>query len=275
MSGAEAGAGGGGAGAAAAPPSTPPAAPAPAPAPAAAPPTPLEQRQWRRGAQTGVRVAVTTAKSARARGAEASAAGTRAITALTNALLEAAYLPTRPLGLLAEAPGFAEAARRKLLGRAERALRELEGCWQRLAEAAEELRAAADGVSAHPADARWQRGSPVFSALPLPRAAALLRGVAEAAAREAEAKRRLVTALASLVRGSGGGGGSAHPGGSSGQGGGGGDRGAGAGGGAGAGAEALRERLTVAIASWLARPFVDDEAADAALATLTEDMAGF
>jgi hypothetical protein len=39
--------------------------------------------------------------------------------------------------------------------------------------------------------------------------------------------------------------------------------------------EELRATLTCAVAAWLARPYVDDEAADAALAALTDDMAGF
>lgn len=103
----------------------------------AAPPTSLEQRQWRRGAQTALRLALTATKAARSRGAEASAEGTQALTALTNALLEASYLPSRPLGVLADAPGLVEAGVAKLRRRAAAAHARLHDCWRRQHAAAQ------------------------------------------------------------------------------------------------------------------------------------------
>jgi len=103
---------------------------------APAPPTPLEQRQWRRTAQTAVRVALTTTKAARSRSNDASAAGTSALTDLTNLLLESAYLPARPLGVLSDTPGLVEAAASKLRVRQREALVQLEESWEQLDAAA-------------------------------------------------------------------------------------------------------------------------------------------
>jgi hypothetical protein len=122
-------------------PHTPaPATPNPAhaaPVPAAAPPTPLEQRQWRRAAQTSLRVALTATKAARARAADASLNGTRDLTDLTNQILAAEYLPSRPLGALKDEPGLLEAAAAKLRLRQAAALARLEGSWRQLASAAQ------------------------------------------------------------------------------------------------------------------------------------------
>jgi hypothetical protein len=123
------------------------------------------------------------------------------------------------------------------------------------------MSAAAAGVAAALTDASWQPRAAVFHVVPLPRAAALLSDIASMHARESDTKRSLVGALRRLVAelsaDGGGGGGGGSSGGSSGD------------------VEALRERLTAAIAAWLARPFVDDERVDLILGTLTEDMNGF
>ncbi|KAI8474324.1 MAG: hypothetical protein J3K34DRAFT_518276 [Monoraphidium minutum] len=222
------------------------------------------QRVWRRAAQTALRVAVTATKAARSRAAEATAAGTRDLTDLTNQILAAAYLPARPLGVLAGEPGLLEAAAEKLARRQGGALARLEGSRRKLEAAAQDMRAAAAAAAAEPAGSRWQARAPVFSAVPLPAAAEMLSEIATMAEREAAAKRDLVAGVAALaagLRAAAGGGGE-------------GERGGGGGGG-GLPPDALRERLTVAIAAWLSRPFSNDERAELLLGVLTEDMAGF
>lgn len=103
----------------------------PAPSSTPAPPTPLEQRQWRRAAQTALRVALTATKAAQTRSDEAAQEGTRALTDFSNALLEAGLFPQRPLGVLADAPGLAAAGAAKLRRRAAAALARAEDCWRR------------------------------------------------------------------------------------------------------------------------------------------------
>jgi len=132
-------------------------------------------------------------------------------------------------------------------------------------------------VSAGLTDPRWQSRSAVFHAVPLPRAAKLLSDIAAMHERESDTKRRLLDALSRMVaqlqlQGASGavGGGQAA------------SLAAALDGGTtssnssnSSGPELLRERLTVAIAAWLARPFIDDEKAGFLLDTLTDDMAGF
>jgi hypothetical protein len=134
------------------------------------------------------------------------------------------------------------------------------------------MRAAADSVAARVTEPRWQSCAPVFHSVPAPRAAALLAGLAAAHEAEAAAKRGLATALPQSLPGCGGGGGGGESECNRAISGGG---GSGGGGGAPGDPEALRERLTAAIAAWLSRPFVDDERAELVLGALTEDMAGF
>jgi hypothetical protein len=136
------------------------------------------------------------------------------------------------------------------------------------------MRAAADSAAAQLTEPRWQAAAPVFHTVTLPKAAELLAGVAAAHEAEAAAKRAMLRALPRSLPGSGGGSGGAEHSSSGGAPGSGGAQRP-AGGGAPPDPEALRARLTAAIAAWLARPFVDDEAAELVLGALTEDMAGF
>lgn len=168
----------------------------------------------------------------------------------------------------------------------------------------QDIRDAAGSVSAEVTTAKWQSHSPVFHTVTLPQAAALLAEIANMHEREAAAKMALVESIRQLVQNLDRGGleasagGGVHPaarsgmaaagagtgggvGGSSSTGGGSSSTGKGtgsAGGSSSSGSgstQQLRERLTVAIATWLSRPFIDDERADLILGMLTEDMTGF
>lgn len=127
------------------------------------------------------------------------------------------------------------------------------------------MRSAAEGVAAALGGAAWQARIAVFNDIPLPRAAELLSEVAAMHQKEAAAKRALVEGLRALSEDHGAAG---AAGGAGGAGDGRGARGA-------PDADVLREQLTVGVATWLSRPFVDDERADFILALLTDDMAGF
>lgn len=196
---------------------------------------------------------------------------------MTNLILEAAYLPDLPLGEWASAPGLAEAAAVKLRVLQRRSLERLEAQWRRLAAAAQEMADAAASVEAELTGPRWQRGAAVFAAVDAPRAASLLREVAAMHEREALAKRALVDAMGREAVGAptSSSEGSAQAVGHSGSAQAGGRSGGGRGGGVQEDSGELRDRLTVAVASWLARPFIDDERTDLILGTLTEDMTGF
>ncbi|KAF8057647.1 hypothetical protein HT031_005996 [Scenedesmus sp. PABB004] len=224
---------------------------------AAGPPTPLEQRRWQRGAQRAVRLAVTAFRARGAAFADAHDRGTGAAAALTNALLAERYLPAAPLPpALAGVPGLAAAAAAKLRRRQRRVLRDLEGLLAELAVAVAGMAAAlADVERELPAPCCapcWAARLPVFHTLSLPEAAGLLRRVLAMYEQELGVKASLLASFAAAVAGGDAGGGAAC-----------GDTGA------------LRGVLTAAVAAWLARPCIDDEAAQQLLGVLTDEMAGF
>lgn len=275
-----------------------PAAEAPA---AAAPPTPLEVRSWRKAAQRALRLALTAFKEAATRCSEANSEGQRAATALTNAVLSLVHLPALPLGVLAGVEGLQQAAADKLRVRQAAHLQELReaaalqcaalqvGMHARGAAvcgvagahtahpgllenyryrlfiaalcAAQAMRDALSNVLACLEHPSWQAGLPVFQALALPAAAAMLEEVAGMHAAEQEVKVQLLTgfdqAVAAAAAASSGSSRSMLKQVSEEQ-------------------EAqLREQLTVYITTWLARPLFEHERAEQLLQLLTDDMAGF
>lgn len=142
------------------------------------------------------------------------------------------------------------------------------------------MEGAAAAVAAELTEPRWQARTPVFAAIALPKAAAMLSEVAALHAKEAAAKRALLDGLAALllaaaagqVDGAVGGVGGGDAGSSSG---GGGISGGGGGREQPRGHDALRDRLTAAVAAWLSRPFADGERCELLLGALAGDMAGF
>jgi hypothetical protein len=259
--------------------------------------TPLEQRQWRRGAQRALRLALIAVKDARGRYDAAARACYAAAGEAANAALAAAYLSDSPLGALKALPCIEGAARRKLgaaqaaaLARADASAAALAGMAAEMADAAVGLLALLEvagpsvgspqgappacadsdaGLAPPPVlgAAAWQRNEPLFACIPLPQAAAMLSELAEAHARNAFSIRRVVfslTAVAAAVAASDGGAlavRAALP--------------------ASSAASPpppvarLKEALAVHLALLLLRPLLDDGRCELLLATLTGEMAGF
>jgi hypothetical protein len=253
--------------------------------------TPLEQRQWRRGAQRALRLALIAVKDARGRYGAAARACYAAAGEAANAALAAAYLADSPLGALKALPDIEGAAMRKLGAAQAAALARADASAAALASVSAEMADAAAGLLAllevaeppagslqdtyslacadagpappsAPAAAAWQHGEPLFACIPLPQAAAMLTELAEAHTREALSSCRVLASLAAVAAAVAASGSAATairsaqpspppP------------------------VARLKEALAVHLALLLLRPLLDDGRCELLLATLTGEMAGF
>ncbi|KAG1675276.1 hypothetical protein FOA52_016308 [Chlamydomonas sp. UWO 241] len=192
--------------------------------PAEPPPTMLQRREWQRGAQRAVRLALTATRSAWTDFQAASDAGHKALTELADALLLLVTLPGLPLGALADVPGILQAAGGKLALRHAGALATLQDSVAATEVAASAVEGAAASVSAVAFAAPgsdcgagvggggtgaagqllafggavgggWRCAEPVFATIAAPLAAELLHEVSAMLTREAQLRASIVDAL--------------------------------------------------------------------------------
>lgn len=139
-----------------------------APAPAL---TPLQLRQWQRGAQRSVRLALTAFKAGRTQLQEATEQGTAAATQLTNALLTAQYVPAMQLPeALQSVQGLKPAAVRKLGRRQQQHLQALSVAVQQAAAAVTAMEGALAGARVQLGDCDAAQGPGTGQALDGPSA---------------------------------------------------------------------------------------------------------
>jgi hypothetical protein len=165
----------------------------------AAPPSALEQRTWRKAAQRALRIALTAFKEAGTQCADANAAGQRAGTQLSNAVLTAMHLPAMPLGVLADVEGLPHAAAAKLAARAAECLQQLQAAAEQQAAAAQAMEAALGAVRGCVDQPDWQDRQPVFQSLSVPAAAAMLQQVVDMHCAELAVKWQLLAGFEHVV----------------------------------------------------------------------------